>query len=512
MRLKPNRGGRGQAEASSVSLPTATDGWNTIKNLGQMKPTEAIILDNWFPEETQIKIRPGSMNHCTGLGGPVDTIHGYASATSDILLAAANGHIYNANGASPSSLAAGFANNQWQAVNFGTDGGSFSLLANGVDGPQLYNGAALTTNNLTGEGLTTTNLIHVNIFKERPFYVEKNSLAFWYMQNVKNVSGPMSRYNLGSFCRLGGYLMAMATWTRDGGSGIDDVACFITSKGEVLIFEGDDPGDSSRWALHGVYRIGAPLGRRCFFKFANDVVVLTQDGFVPMGSVLSRDRTGLSTEALSRNIAPTVTQVASLYLNTFGWSGMLYPGGRMGIINVPLGNQYYQYVINTNTRAWCRFTNLNARSWGMSAEIPYFGDALGNVVQFGSGLSDNNAPVQALYKSSFQYFGNRNEVKHFNQVRPVFVSDQNIQFGYGIDVDFDESLVNTIVSGTAGGTQWNVGQWDSFQWSRSPTTYQNWQGATEIGRCASLKINIANSAFQISHLSTDWMWKEGGIM
>lgn len=504
---------RGASQSRSTSLPTATDGWVTIKNLGQMKPTEAIVLDNWFPLETEIKIRQGSSVHGTGLGGSVDTTFGYSGHTADKLLAAANGKIWDVTAAGAGTqLATAFTSNRWQNINFSTDGGNFALLANGADGPQTFDGAAVTTSNLTGNDLVTTKLVQPFAFKERIFYVEKDSLAFWYHTSVRQISGELSRVNLGGVFRLGGYLQAGATWTRDGGSGIDDYAVFITSNGEVAIYQGDDPGDASRWALVGVYRVGAPLGRRCWMKYANDLALITQDGIVPMGSVLSRDRTGLSMEALSANISPTFTSVAKNYQANFGWSGMLYPNGRMAIFNIPTTTATYQYILNTNTRAWCRFTGLAATSWGLSANVPYFGTAAGVVMKFDDGLTDNDAAVSAQYKSSFQYFGNRNEFKHFKMVRPVFRSDANINFGYGVDTDFNDTTIDFETGGSGAGTQWDEGLWDQFQWSGGNNTFQNWQGADGTGRCGSIKIAINNSEYQISHLSTDWVWEEGGIL
>jgi hypothetical protein len=50
--------------------------------------------------------------------------------------------------------------------------------------------------------------------------------------------------------------MAIASWTRDGGSGMDDVLAIITSNGEVLIYSGTDPeGSRRRGAKVGLFSI-----------------------------------------------------------------------------------------------------------------------------------------------------------------------------------------------------------------------------------------------------------------
>ena len=503
-----------QGNARSLSLPAATKGWVTIKNLGQMGADEAITLDNFFPLETSIQIRRGSAIHNTGVGASaVETIFGYHGVSTNKLLAASSSKFYDCTTSGVSTeIATGFTSGRWQGVQAGTEGGTFGLFVNGADGPQIFDGTTMSTNALTGDGLDKTKLIQVTIFKERPFYVEKDSLNVWYAESVRNVSGNLLKLPLASFCRLGGYIVAAATWTRDGGSGINDLIAFITSMGEILIYQGTNPSDSSAWGLVGVYRVGAPLGRRPFFKFANDIAVLTQDGFLPLGSVLSRDRTGLSSTAISKNIAPTVTQVAELYKSTFGWEGLLYPQGRMAIVNVPVGATKYQYVLNTNTQAWCRFTGLDAAAWTIFQDQAYFGDSAGRVWMFDTGTADNTTAITGQFKQSFQYFGNRNSTKHFNLVRPIFQSDGELTYKYTIDTDFNDTLPEGTLSSQSSGTEWDVGAWDTSDWADSVTTIQDWESANEIGRCASLKFQVATDAISVSHLGTDWAWTEGGIL
>src|SRR5690606_18644214 len=123
----------------------------------------------------------------------------------------------------------------------------------------------------------------------RLFFMENNVLGFWYLA-ASAISGTATFFNLAPFCSLGGYLMAMGTWTRDGGSGLDDYAVFYTSRGEVLVFQGDDPGDATAWSLVGVFRLGAPVGRRCMIKAGPDLVLVTEDGVIPMTRALAQAR------------------------------------------------------------------------------------------------------------------------------------------------------------------------------------------------------------------------------
>lgn len=74
--------------------------------------------------------------------------------------------------------------------------------------------------------------------------------------------------------------MAMASWTRDSGNGIEDLAAFITSRGEVHVYSGTDPASADTWQRVGTFKIPEPVGRRCLIKVGGDVGILTTQGLV----------------------------------------------------------------------------------------------------------------------------------------------------------------------------------------------------------------------------------------
>src|SRR6185436_9262950 len=115
-------------------------------------------------------------------------------------------------------------------------------------------------------GNAVEQFIAVNVFKGRLFFIPKASLSFWYLP-AGAAGGALAEFDLSGEAVKGGYLMAMATWTRDGGSGVDDFAVFITSEGEAIVYQGTNPNSSTTWAKVGSYTIGKPLGRRCMMQY-----------------------------------------------------------------------------------------------------------------------------------------------------------------------------------------------------------------------------------------------------
>ena len=125
----------------------------------------------------------------------------------------------------------------------------------------------------------------VSSFKGRVFYWAENKQSFWYATagayrgrygRVRPVSTQITR---------GGYLVQMVTWTLDSGSGIDDLAVFIFSTGETLVYQGSDPGDVNDWSLIGRFQIG-DRSARAHMQDCRREIILTRDGYIDLSVAL----------------------------------------------------------------------------------------------------------------------------------------------------------------------------------------------------------------------------------
>ena len=142
--------------------------------------------------------------------------------------------------------------------------------------------------------------------------------------------------------------MAATAWTiNTTGYGVVDHLVFISSQGEVVMYSGSDPSSATAWTIAGMFRIGRPIGRRCFQKIGGDVVLITADGAYPLSKALRSDDTQPS-EAITDKIANLINSDVQSYGNNFGWQPILYPIGNKVLINVPYQENAvcYQYVSN----------------------------------------------------------------------------------------------------------------------------------------------------------------------
>ena len=372
MARRPSRG----RTARQYSLPAPTDGWNARDNIAAMPPLDAVILDNWFPSTGYLQVRNGNTEFADGVGvGSVFALMAYSSPAGGKLFAASATNIYDITpGGTAPSVVASMTNGRWQHVNFTTSGGSFLLAVNGADTPRQYDGTNWSASTISASGLTTANLINIWVHKGRIWFVEKDTLDAWYL-SAGAIAGTAVKFPLGAVFQLGGELIAGGSWSRDGGDGMDDLQVFITSNGEVAVYQGTDPASADTFALVGVFRIGRPLGYRCMEKFGADLIVVTDQGYLPLSQVLRLDPSQAEAQAISDKIRDAVSEAALSYGGNFGWQAISYPKSNWGLFNVPTveGEQAEQHVVNVLTGAWCRFTGMNAVCWEVFNDDLYFG-------------------------------------------------------------------------------------------------------------------------------------------
>lgn len=502
----------GRQVAGSVSLSAPVGGWNARDSLADMQPTDAVILENLFPATTYVQTRLGYTQYSTGLGSQVETVMAYAGLSTNKLLAAAGSSIYEvtSGGAVGAAIKTGLSNARFQFNNYANTGGNYLYMVNGQDSPMYWDGTTFTDAAITG--VTKANLIHVNQHKSRLWFVEKNTLNAWYLA-PSAIAGAATRFDLTGIAMEGGSLMAMATWTIDAGYGVDDIAVFITTKGEVILYRGTDPSSASTWALVGVFLIGTPIGRRCFVKFAGDLLLITQDGVYPMSGALQSSRTNPKV-ALTDKIQFAVSASVSLYGSNFGWQLIAFPKENMLFLNVPFteGADQQQYVMNTISKSWCNFSGWDANCWEVFNDDIYFGGN-GFVGKAWSGLNDNGNNINTNGLQAFSYLGSPGEIKRVTMMRPILRSDGSPTITANVNVDFDVSDTTGTLSFTPTSYGvWDSSLWDVGVWGAGLSILKNWQGANGLGYAIAPHLQSAQQGIQMQWMSTDIVFERGDIL
>jgi hypothetical protein len=498
--------------ARAVSLPPPVGGWNTLDALADMPADHAVQLDNWFPNADRVSVRRGFTAWSTGYPAPVETLMTYSPPSgTQKLFAAAGTAVYDAtgSGAVGSAVLSGKANARWQWAQMNTAGGHFLLIVNGADTPQVWDGSAWANTTITGP--TVANLSWVNVHQRRVWVGEANSLRGWYLA-PNAIGGTADSFDFTGLASLGGSLIGMGTWTRDGGSGPDDLAVFLTSEGEALIYSGTDPASLSTWGLVGIFRLGRPLGRRCMIRAGAELLVMTDQGFVSLSDVLPVDRSQQQAAAVSRQINPSVVAAARTYSASFGWQAFIYPSSNMLIFNIPAAaGTFEQFVFNTITRAPCRFKGMQARCWGLLNDKAYFGGA--NAVYLSdTGTNDNGADIVATAVQAFNKFGSAAQKKSFKRCQVILESEAAPAVGVDMVVDYRTSAPLPATGAAPSSIAlWDTARWDQALWA-GEAIFDQQRGVRGVGRVAAVRMVSASRIARPSWLATNVSFIPGGIL
>jgi len=364
---------------------------------------------------------------------------------------------------------------------------------------------------ITGNNSNT--FAYVNLFKERLYFVEENTLNFWYLP-VDSINGAVTKFPLGGIFKNGGYLQAMGTWTIDAGYGVDDLAVFVTSNGEVAVYKGSNPSDPTDWSLIGIWNIGSTFARKCVFKYGGDILLLTQQGLVPLSAGLQSTRLDPRVN-ITDKIFYAISQATDNYSSNFGWQINYLAKYNMLILNVPVTGGTEQYVMHNITKSWCRFTNISANCWEMSDEDMYFGGT-GFVARFYDSFADAGTNIKGFVQQAYSYFESRGQQKRFTLVRPILQTDNGVPTVLcGISTDYETvDLTNQISFNPAilltG--EWDLDVWDNANWGGGLVTSKSWQGVTGIGYAGSISMNVASQGIEFHWASTDFVMERGGVI
>ncbi len=495
---------KGTGKSYPMSIPASIKGWDQISSLADMPPDHAIQLDNWIPRPGYLEIRRGSRAWSTGVGaGPVETIMAYNSpnlSSSKLFATGDDGKVYDvtAGGAAVATTITGLSSQRFQFCNFTNAAvAAWLVAANGVDTPIIYDGSTWTT--MTLSGVTVNDISSWTSWKGRLWCTFVNSTKVGYLANSA-ISGAVTTFDLGQQLTRGGNIIAISTWTQDSKQTVDEYIAFISSRGQVVVYQGTDPTTAATFALVGLYDLGAPIGKRCYLRISGNLWIICVDGVLPMSEMLTLDRAAAAKVAPTTMIQNTMMAAAKLYSSNFGWQFIEYAKGQLAILNIPQveNNTAVQFVMNTLTGAWCQFTGLNANCWEILNDVPYFGANNGVVYQwdYGSGdyIDSLDYPITATVRTAFNYFESRGHLKRWTMVRPILTTDGSVTPGIGLNVDFGTDAPVSIPStATTVSALWDVSLWDVAIWPLNSSVVANWTTVEGIGQCASIITSVSTT-------------------
>lgn len=486
------------------SVPAPITGWNTRDSLTNMDPTDAITLDNWYPDYGGCILRNGFISYTQSAlaNAPVKGLMEYWSGSTHKFLAAAGSSIFDiTDPSSVSELVTGNTSDIWDGIMFSRR----LLMANGVDNAKIYDGSTISDVGITG----------VDISKIAGFFTYQRLLFFWLVNDdafywIPNggFSGAASKYDLSLISEVGGNVVSMTKFSNDGGNGVLSFMVVALTSGEMIIFQGIDPAQSSVWSLVASYLLSAPVNPRAVYRYGAETYLTTADDHVPLQQQLAALKLGQAPprSKISGAVAAAVMAGSGLY----GWQAIYYGLGRRLIFNIPNGDGTFdQHVYNTSTQAWCRFTGMNAQVWGLYNKNLFFGDATGNVWQADKGSLDyGTQAIQANGQTAWSIFTTELR-KRVAQTRAIMETDGNAAYNLGVGFDYTVVNVGSPIAPVNQGSPWNISPWNTSPWSPDFNIDPTWRGQGGTGQAISFRVSAA-STLPMVWLRNDFIVEAGG--
>ncbi len=480
-------------------VPIAITGWNTSDALTAMAPTDAVTLDNWYPDANGLTMRQGYTPYATGVGtGTVATLAEFNAGSTRKLIAAGSGKFYDASnaGAVGAALGSGFSSDWWQSALFN----SHLFFCNGADAPQIFDGTTLSAASFTGPS-NVANLFAVTGFMNRLFFLERNKAGFWYGP-LLGISGALTFFDLSMLSELGGNAIAFTSFSYDGGSGVFDFFAVAMSSGEVFVYSGTDPSLSQNWQLVGRYRLSPPVNPRAVCRYGGEAYMTTFDDNLGMQQGLVALRAGMLPPR--SKVSGAVKAAVAANRNANGWQALYYTQGRRIIFNVPnTDGTFDQHVYNVTNDAWCRFKGMPAATFGLFNDNLYFGGSAGGIVyQADTGNLDNGTQaINATGQQAWNLFGSGDR-KAATVIRPIVQTQGAIPYTFGVGFDYGDINVPLMPTTAPSGSPWDTSPWDTSPWSPESGIDPHWHVAGGTGEALSWQLKVS-ATIPVAWLRTD---------
>lgn len=511
-------------------MPPPSAGLDLVSPIDGMAPESALELTNIFPGAGAPTVRLGYAQFVkSGATIPSTQIHfmheyPLPNNTSQLIAATQTKlfSISEAGAATDISKVGGYTGGDWNKELFAN---RIYLANNNGDVPQVYNGTGVAQDIVASSGPSggLQDLVNVASYRERLYFIEKNSMKMWYHKSIRQTfttgTPALDSFDFQYIMRRGGYLLFTGTYTNLKNVTTDDLFMAVSSEGEVVLYKGTSPDDSTTpWQLVAHFIIGKPLGPKAFIRINNDVWILTQQGIVPVSALFELDPEQ-ALNIVSLKVNPIITKFATQVPSSELWTGFFWPAGRRVYIQVPetsVSASFLVYAIDT--KSWSQFS-LNTNEHSVASckfkNLPFYASTSGLIFQGETGyadavdLSGNGQSIRFSGRTAFSFYGSRGNYKAFKDIRPIIKTKRGISLSLGLDTDFKRlPTITSITVPASYFTAWSVAgtttggagyvPWGS-PWSADSEYIFDRFAVRGQGHCAAVRFggSIKNTSLQI---------------
>lgn len=226
------------------------------------------------------------------------------------------------------------------------------IIADGYGLPVRFNGQDFTTCEYTTlTGVNPATFDGMVIHHDRAYFWKVGGALEFYYGDVGAVMGGLARFPLDRLGNISGSIEAMVSLTVDAGHGMNDMLCIVTTTGQLVLYEGLNPGDFADWRLTGRVQAARPVSRDAFVEIGADAWMLTPLGVVSIGESIRSSVLALSSD-ISVAVSEEIRGLVADGPTAAKWKLFLAGDGSMVIINYAVGLTAMQYIYHTKSKSW----------------------------------------------------------------------------------------------------------------------------------------------------------------
>ena len=267
--------------------------------------------------------------------------------------------------------------------------------------------------------------------QDRMYLWKTNGALQFAYGDVGAVQGAVNIFPLDQLGNITGSVAQLMSLTIDAGSNYNDALCIITPTGDVVVYEGNNPSDSTAWQLSIRLRAAPPLSRHGFARVGPDIWMITASGLVSIGDTL---RTGVL--ALVSNLSlPISDRIIKLAASGVGeWQMHVAADGSKVIVNYWLNGSAEQFIFDIQSKAWSTAT-MPARRWHNLARLTQFTNSKGVLCTLLDADDTSEIKTAVLHTGWFRM----PQAGQVAYVKPSFLSKGPVTARIAVLVDHNES-------------------------------------------------------------------------
>lgn len=348
--------------------------------------------------------------------------------------------------------------------------------------------------------LTSADMSFVWVYKNRLWFAQRDTMNAWYLENVDSIGGDVAIFPLAGVFGRGGSLLFGQTWSLEGSleGGMSEQNIFVSSEGEVAVYQGSNPAEADTWAKVGLYRIGKPLGSRGFIRGGGDLAVATSVGLVPLSKAIELDITSLNVAAVSYNIADAWSDAVQLR-GLDGWQAELWPEQKIAVFAPPTPDSYpvpVIFITNSETGAWARFTGWQALCFEVFGGSLFFGSPEGKVFIANASGNDDGVPYTGAVLPLFEDMGSPASAKIGKVARAIVRASTTVNDALSWQSDYNLTLPAAPNATALGGALsiWGVGEWGVSVWGAAlpQVISDDWRSIGGLGYACSVSFQVTS--------------------